>query len=72
MSDDTMNRKRQVNVDDEQLDRIISQISDKIVSMVDETCAKANKMLDIYNMETRMQIVIKKKGEFDEADKANK
>jgi hypothetical protein len=61
---DTINRKRSVDVnklDTEQVEQLIEQISKKILVMVDETVAQANKMLNVYGLEAKMQIAIQKK-----------
>ena len=62
---DIINRKRHVDVNslkDEQVEQLIEQISEKIKAMVDSTCEKANRMLNVYGLETKMQIVIQPKG----------
>lgn len=64
MSSDKIKRKRFVDVEkleDEQIEQLISQISDKIIAMVDQTCDKANELLSVYGLETKMQIVIQPK-----------
>jgi ethanolamine utilization protein EutA (predicted chaperonin) len=61
---DKNSRKRKVDVeklDDEQLAQIIKDISDNIVKMVDETVEKANTLLNIYGLETKMKITFCKK-----------
>jgi len=57
-------RKRSVNVEgltDEQLESVIAQISDKILAMVNETCDKSNKLLNVYGLEAKMEIKIQRK-----------
>lgn len=64
MSTDIMSRKRSVDVerlDTEQVEQLTEQISKKILAMVDETVDKANKMLNVYGLEAKMQIAILKK-----------
>lgn len=59
-----MNRVRKVDVEklsQDQLDQLMIQMSDEINQIVDSACAKANSLLNIYGLETKMQIVIQKK-----------
>jgi hypothetical protein len=60
-----IDRERHVDIttlSNEDLESLIKQISDKITNMVDETCDRANRLLHIYGMETKMQIIIQEKG----------
>ncbi len=64
MTNDKIDRIRSVDVEnlsDEELERYINTISDKINLMVDDTCSKANKLLNIYGMEAKMTIVLQKR-----------
>lgn len=64
MSSDTIDRKREVDVEqlnDEQVEVLIKEISKKVVAMVDETVEKANKMLNIYGLEAKMYVAILEK-----------
>lgn len=64
MPTDTINRKRSVNVNTlsaEQVEQLTEQISKKILVLVDETVAQANKMLNVYGLEAKMQIAIQRK-----------
>lgn len=66
MQSDTIDRVRKVDVEKlevSQADELADQISQEINKMVDEVCIKANKMLNAYGLETKMQIVIQKKNE---------
>lgn len=54
-------RKRKVDVnkiDKETYDNLSGQISNKVKTIVDEAIDKANKILNIYGMNAKMQIVI--------------
>ena len=65
MENDNLNRERKVDITQyspEDLELLIKQISDKITTMVDKTCDKANRLLNIYGMEAKMQIMIQDKG----------
>lgn len=58
---DTINRTRTVNVDelsDEQLEVIQQQLSSKITGIIDKACEDANKFLNVYGLQAKMQIVI--------------
>lgn len=64
MSDDIINRARKVDVeqlDSEQLQELTVQMSAALNKIVDDACAKANSLLTIYGLQTKMQIVIEKK-----------
>ena len=61
---DTIDRKRSVDVSNlspEQVDALSDQIGNKIRELVDTTCEKANKILKVYGLEAKMQIVILEK-----------
>lgn len=63
-SDKIDKRARHVDVEkltDAEIEERINKIGDKIRLMVDETCNNANKLLNIYGLEAKMQIVFKKK-----------
>lgn len=60
-----VDRERHVDVtklSEVEVEAFIKQISDKITNMVDETCDRANRLLHVYGMEAKMQIVIQEKG----------
>jgi phage-related minor tail protein len=64
VSSDIMDRVRKVDIEqltEEQVSELTIEMSKIINSIVDEACAKANSLLNIYGLETQMQIVIKKK-----------
>jgi frataxin-like iron-binding protein CyaY len=62
-----MERKRKVTqeqlekMSEEQLQKIEEKLGSKLREMVDRTCEEANKLLEIYGLQTKMQIVIEKK-----------
>jgi len=61
---DTIDRKRQVNVDqlnEEQIQVLIDQLGIKVRTMVDETCERANKILNVYGMQLKLEVVIQPK-----------
>lgn len=61
---DILERKRSVDVtklSEEEADRLSDQIGDKVRAMVDETCEKANKILGIYGLQAKIQVVIQEK-----------
>lgn len=65
MSNDTMNERQHVDVNGlnkEQVDAIAVQISGEITKMIDEVALQANKMLDIYGLEVKMQAIFAPKG----------
>ena len=58
---DKIVRKRKVDVEnltEEQLQALIAQVGDKVRGMVDETCERANRILNVYGMHVKMQVVI--------------
>jgi hypothetical protein len=64
LSSDIINRVRKVDVeklDEAQLENITTQMSQEINRIIDDACARANSLLNIYGLETKMQIVIQKK-----------
>lgn len=64
MQSGTIDRVRKVNVEqltEDQLNELTVEISKLINTIVDDACAKANNLLNIYGLETQMQIVLKKK-----------
>lgn len=63
MENDRINTVQVENLSVQQADLLAQKLSDEINRLVDETCDKANKILSIYGLETKMQIVIHKKGE---------
>ena len=61
---DTIDRKRQVDVDklnEEQLQQLIDKLGSKVRGMVDETCERANKLLNVYGLQVKMEVVIQQK-----------
>lgn len=63
MSTDTINRKRAIDINKlsaEQVEQLTEQISKKILVIVDEAITQANKMLNIYGLEAKMQIALQK------------
>lgn len=61
---DTIDRKREVDVEklnEEQVQLLMDQIGEKIRGMVDETCEKANKVLGVYGLQAKMQVLIQEK-----------
>lgn len=63
---DTIDRKRQVNVDklnEEQIQVLIDQLGLKIRNMIDETCDRANQILNVYGMCVKLEVVIQPKDE---------
>lgn len=55
----TIDRVRKVNVDNlsnEEVDLLAEQIGEKVRILVDEACAKANTLLAVYGLKTKMQI----------------
>lgn len=61
---DTIDRKRQVNIDqlnEEQIQVLIDQLGIKVRTMVDETCERANKILNVYGMQLKLEVVIQPK-----------
>ena len=64
MSNGTIKRTRKVDVEnlsEEQLNNLMAQIGNKLVRMVDKTVEEANKMLAIYGMKSKMQLVLEQK-----------
>ena len=60
----TSERVRKVDVNEktvEQVEKIQESINKKLIFIVDEAVEKANKMLNIYGLETKMSIVIQEK-----------
>lgn len=58
---DIMNRTRFVDVEslpEDQLEQIQQQLGNKIREIVDQACEQANKFLNVYGMEAKMDIVI--------------
>lgn len=54
-------RERKVDISkmsQEQVESISQQVGDKVRQICDEACEKANKILNIYGMNAKMQIVI--------------
>lgn len=54
-------RERKVNLDQmsaEQVDQISLQLGEKVREICDEAVAKANKLLSVYGMTAKMQIVL--------------
>jgi len=61
MDNGIIDRERKVNVkniNDDQLELLIAEISKKITKMVDSVCDKANRMLNVYGLQAKMQIAI--------------
>jgi hypothetical protein len=55
------NRVRKVDIDKltpEQADNISEQIGEKLREMIDDTVSKANRMLNIYGFNCKMQFLI--------------
>jgi uncharacterized protein YbcI len=46
---------------EEQLKKIEEVLGTKVRELVDNACNEANKLLEIYGLQTKMQIVIEKK-----------
>lgn len=64
MSTDIINRRRNVDVNklnDEQIQLVIDELSKKVNLYVDEAIQKANQVLNIYNLEAKMEIAIVEK-----------
>jgi hypothetical protein len=58
---DKIRRKRKVdiqNLPEDQLEQLTQQISNKMKKLIDETCGKANKILDVYGLKAKMTLVI--------------
>lgn len=65
------NRKRSFDINKlaaEEADRLSDEIGSKVRLICDEACEKANKILNIYGMNAKMQIVVE--GIKQEAEKA--
>jgi len=63
---DNIERKRSVDIstlNEEQVELLQEQIGIKIRELVDGTIEKANKILNIYGLQAKMQIVIQQKDE---------
>ena len=63
---DNIDRKRSVDTNalsDEQVELLQEQIGTKVRDLVDATIEKANKILNIYGLQAKMQIIIQKKDE---------
>jgi hypothetical protein len=61
---DTIKRERKVDVNKlttEQADLLSQEIGNKIRKIVDEACETCNNFLQIYGLQTKMQIVIEPK-----------
>ena len=59
-----INRERKVNVenmDNEQIRVVEDQISAKLRVIIDNACEEANKLLNIYGLEAKMQFSLDKK-----------
>lgn len=57
-------RKRNVDIqklDNETLDNLSIQIGEKVKDIIDNAIVEANKILNIYGMEAKMEVVIKEK-----------
>jgi len=57
-------RKRKIDVSklsNERIDELSDQIGEKVRKLVDETIEKVNKMLAVYDMQAKMQIVLQEK-----------
>lgn len=57
-------RKRKVDVekmDDKTLEKAEEELSKKIGQIVDKACADANKLLNIYGLQAKMQISLQEK-----------
>ena len=57
-------RKRKIDVSklsNERIDELSDQIGEKVRKLVDETIKKVNKMLAVYDMQAKMQIVLQEK-----------
>lgn len=64
MLTDRINKARKVDVEKlsaEQLEALTTQMSQTINQIVDDACNRANSLLSVYGLETKMQIVIQKK-----------
>lgn len=62
-------RKRNVDiekVEDEKLEDLSNQIGEKVKNLVDNTILEVNKILAIYGMEAKMEVVITEKEEVKE------
>jgi hypothetical protein len=59
--ENVQNRKRSFDVNSlskDAADKLSEEIGAKVRQICDEACEKANKILNIYGMEAKMQIVI--------------
>jgi len=59
-----VNRERKVNVEvmsEEQAKLVEEQISAKLRTIIDGACGEANKLLNIYGLEAKMQFALNKK-----------
>jgi hypothetical protein len=59
-------RVRKVDVeklDDKSIDNLQMEISKKITEITEEACEKANKLLNIYGFQAKMQIALEEKQE---------
>ena len=57
-------RERKVDVqqlDDKVVDNLQIELSKKVTEIVDEACEKANKLLNIYGLQAKMQIALEEK-----------
>jgi hypothetical protein len=57
-------RKRQVDVekmDDQTLEKTQAELSKKVMEIVDKACEDANKLLNIYGLQAKMQIALEEK-----------
>ena len=57
-------RKRKVNVeklDDKTVDSLQVELSKKVTEICDKACEDANKLLNIYGLQAKMQIALEEK-----------
>jgi hypothetical protein len=57
-------RKRKVDVekmDDKALEKTQDELSKKIIEIADKACEDANKLLNIYGLQAKMQIALEEK-----------
>ena len=60
MRADTKNTVNIEKLNNKQLEVEVKKVSDKIISYVDKTCDRANKLLKKYGLSCKMSIVIEK------------